>query len=102
MKNTKLVIYSLISSLGVLGYISLVGWVMINGDRLFGNETAIVGIAAFLLLFVFSTLITGLLVLGGPIYLYLEKNKKTAIKMLFCNIGWLAIITACVLLLLLK
>jgi len=53
-----------------------------------------------LLLFVISASVTGLLVLGKPIHLYLSGLKKESLTMLFANMGWLvvfALITAIIL-----
>ena len=84
---------SLGCALGTFGYVALVGFLMMNGDELFGKQESIVAIIAFLLLFVMSACITGILILGGPIWNYMEGNKKTAVKWLFYNLGWLVIIT---------
>jgi len=100
MKTNKILLYSFLSSCGLLAYVAFVGYLMVNGNKLFGHVPHIAAMMGFLLLFVFSALLTGLLVLGGPIYLYLEKKKKIAIKMLFYNAGWLALMTIVVLLIL--
>ena len=42
-----------------------------------------------LLLFVVSATITDLLVLGKPIYLYLEGKKKEAFTLLIATLVWL-------------
>ena len=92
MKNSKLILYSLLSSLGLILYVTLVACFMTNANKIFGSVPEVSGVAAFLLLFVFSALITGLLVLGGPVYLYLEGDKKSAFKMLGFNALWIIII----------
>lgn len=84
MKNSKLIITAILDSVGVAAYIFLVALIMNNGDKIFGtvdNETFTP--VAFLLLFVFSALITGGLVLGRPIMLYADGQKKEGIKLLF-------------------
>lgn len=95
--KSKLPLYSLISSFSVLGYILLVALLMSNGNELFGNMPSIISFVAFLMLFVLSALITGLLVLGGPIYLYFENKKPDALKLLAYNVGWMVMITITVL-----
>jgi len=62
---------------------------MTNAERLFGAVQEFWGPAVMLLLFVFSALVTGLLVLGYPIWLYLEQRKRDAVRVLLCNVGWL-------------
>lgn len=100
MENKKLVKYSLIHSLGVFAYISLVSWVMQNGERLFGKANNVFGGVAVLLLFVVSATVVGLLVLGKPALLYLDGKKTEALKMFFYTLGWLASITIIILVIL--
>ena len=66
---------------------------MSRGEELFGKMDNFWGPVAFLMLFVFSALITASLVLGRPIYFYLDGKREKAIKLFFYNIGWLFIIT---------
>jgi len=94
--DAKLLSCSLASSLSVLIYVVFIAWTMSNGEKLFGKMDNFWGPVAFLMLFVFSALMTGSLVLGWPIYLYLNDKKEEAIKLLFYNIGWLFIITVIV------
>ncbi|MDO8592657.1 MAG: hypothetical protein Q7R92_02705 [bacterium] len=78
----KLIWRSVLNSLGVLAYVSLVVTFMQNAERMFGKEdNALTGVIV-LMLFVLSALITGLLVLGRPIMLYLDGKKAEAVKML--------------------
>ena len=100
MTKTKLFFYSLFCSVAELAYVLVVAYLMINSEGIFGRVTGFVGVAAFLLLFVFSALITGLLILGGPIYLYLEKQTKPALTWLLYNFVWLLVITIIILLIL--
>jgi hypothetical protein len=95
MKISKLELQSLVHSLGVLVYVSGVAWIMQNGERIFGHNFW--GPVVLLLLFVFSALITGLLVLGRPIYLFLNGEKTDAVKMLFYTVGWMFVIITIVL-----
>jgi len=92
MKN-KVLFYSLLCALGTFVYIGLVGLIISNGNKIFGQADNTLSSISFLLLFVMSAFITGMLMLGGPVWNYLEGNKKTAIKWLFYNLGWLVTIT---------
>jgi hypothetical protein len=57
---------------------------MTHSNQLFGKiENHLLAPMVFLLLFVFSALVTGYLVLGKPILMYLDGQKKEAIKLLF-------------------
>lgn len=92
MENKKIIKWSLINSLGVLVYVSLIATTFQNGEKVFGEMKNFVGPIAFLLLFVFSALVTGLLVLGRPVYLFLDGFKKEAVKMLIYTVGWMFVI----------
>ena len=65
---------------------------ILNGEKLFGTIDNILGPIAFLLVFVVSASITGSLVLGKPILMYLDGQKTEAVKLFMYTIGWLAII----------
>lgn len=89
MTNSKLAKISFLLSLGVLMYVLAVSSIIQNGERTFGKINNLWGPVLFLMLFVFSALITALLVLGYPIWLYFENKKRNAVKLLFYNTGWL-------------
>lgn len=82
MSQSKLIARATISSLGVLAYIALVSLILNNASQIFGTmNKGLLGPVAFLLLFVFSTLLTGGLILGKPIMLYLDGLKKEGLKL---------------------
>jgi SNF family Na+-dependent transporter len=93
MKNSNLVLTSFLNSLGITIYISGVSLLMIYGEQIFGKMDNFLGPVAFLLLFVVSAAITGALAVGKPVILYLNKQKKEAVKLFFYTIGWLALLT---------
>lgn len=91
MKNISNFLKSFLSAVGVVVYVLGIGLLLSNGERIFGTGEDTFIIPVFmLLLFVISALITGLLVLGRPIHLYLSGSKKEAFTLLFFTIGWLA------------
>lgn len=92
MNNLKILKESFLSAAGVVVYVFLVAGLMLHGEKIFGKMQNFWGPVIFLLLFVFSALITGLLVLGRPAWLYLEKEKKVAVKLLLSTTGWLLVI----------
>lgn len=96
MKNSKIILWGLINSLGVLIYTAAVAWFLFNGEKFLGKADNFFMPLALLLLFVVSAAITGLLVLGRPIYLYLNGAKKEAISLLFYTIGWLLLMVVIV------
>ncbi len=92
MKNNKLIPVALLHALGVFLYTLLISWVMMNGENWFGEMNNVAGPALFLLLFVTSAAITGALVLGKPILLYLDNKKKDAINLFCLTVGWMVIL----------
>lgn len=93
MKNSKLIMMAFIHSLGTAVYVLAVAWFLFNGERWFGKADNFFMPFALLLLLVLSASITGLLVLGRPIYLYFDGFKKEAVKLLGLTVCWLAIFT---------
>lgn len=85
----KLIIYALACALGEAGYILLVALLMRNGNEIFGSNPGVLGIIAFLMLFVLSAAVSGALILGKPILLYLEGKKKEALELFGFTLGWL-------------
>ncbi|MFA6307190.1 MAG: hypothetical protein WC639_05290 [Patescibacteria group bacterium] len=92
VKNSKLIMLSALNSLGVLAYVSLVVAFMSNAEKFFGKEDNAMTGVVMLLLLVLSATITGSLVLGKPILLYLDGQKKEAVKMLFSTIASLFVL----------
>jgi hypothetical protein len=65
-----------------------------NAERMFGpKQPGMLGPVAFLLLFVFSALVTGTLVLLPPVRLYLDGHKTEGVRLLLYTAGWLGVIT---------
>jgi len=76
-------------SLGVAVWISLVASFMQKANDWFGKQDSIISVVAILLLFSMSALIVGGLLVGKPIFLYIDNKKKEAVEMLLANVGWL-------------
>lgn len=89
MNLKKITLYSLLHSLGVIAYITLVVLIMNNGEKLFGKMDNFWGPMAMLLLFTVSAAITGLLVFGHPVYLFLQGMKREAVQFTFYTVGFL-------------
>ena len=60
-------------------------------EKIIGEPNQYLGPVMVLMLFVFSALVTGLLVFGYPIWLYLKGEKNNAVKLLLYTVGWLFI-----------
>ena len=80
---------SFFSSLGAGVYIVLVGLFINNAQSWFGSQNSLAGIMAFLILFSLSALVVGGLLVGQPLMLYLDGEKKDAVLMLAVEAGWL-------------
>jgi hypothetical protein len=94
MKNSKLILYAFVQSVGIFIYTSGVAWFLFNGERFFGKTDSFWQPLSILLLLVVSAAVTGSLVFVKPIYLYLEGLKKEAIKLLIYTILSLFLITS--------
>jgi hypothetical protein len=81
---------SFLQATGIVVYCGLVGWLMVNGNKIFGNTPSFIGPVAFLLLFVVSASICSLSLLGYPFWLFWEKkNTPKAISTLLATLAWL-------------
>ncbi|MDD3711580.1 MAG: hypothetical protein PHP37_03215 [Patescibacteria group bacterium] len=84
MKNSKLIRRGIINALGVFAYIFLLAVFMNKANTWFGQtDHDIITPVIVLLMFVFSALVTGGLVLGKPIMLYLDGKKKEGINLIW-------------------
>lgn len=82
------------NALGIVAYITLVSVLMANADRLFDEHTTgFLPQIAFLALFTLSAAVVGGLILGKPLMLYLDNQKKAAVSLFLETIGWLASFT---------
>ena len=103
MKKSDYALKSFINAAGVLVYVSAVAWVGFNSQRIFGGKPDTFLAPLFvLLLLVISASITGLLVLGRPIHLYLSGLRKEAVVFLFATLAWLVFFLAVVVTILLR
>lgn len=92
MKNSLLLIRGLINSFGVLLYITLLTVFFSQANSWFGEvDHQVLSPLLAMLLFVFSALLTGGLVLGKPIMLYIDGQKRAALKLLLFTGGGLFI-----------
>jgi len=90
MKQSKYYI-SFLSASGVFIYVASVAWFLFNGEAIFGEGESFIIPLFMMLLFVISAAVTGLLVLGKPIHMYLSGSKKEAFTVLFATLGWLVL-----------
>ena len=94
MDNKKLILHGFLHSVMAFLYIAGVATLLVSVPKLMGPMKLAPGLGAtaFLLLFVISAAIMGLIVLGRPVMLYLDGKKKEGIQLLFYIIGFLVVI----------
>lgn len=90
----KIIRQSFLFALGEGIYIALVAFLMSGTQKWFGQkpDPAIIAPIAFLLLFVISASVSGALILGKPVALYLEGKKKEAVQFFIFTLGWLVLL----------
>jgi hypothetical protein len=89
----KLIQRSFLNALGTAAYVTAVALIMFNGNKLFGvKDTAVTPIAVLMLL-VLSAGVTGSLVLGKPLLMFLNNQKSEAVKLFIYTLCWLALAT---------
>lgn len=93
MNKKDLVTNAFLDALGVMAYVTLFAWCVINFEKIFGPQKGgWIYIALFLILFIVSACVTGSLVLLKPAMLYMEGKKKDALRMFAYTVGFLAIL----------
>jgi hypothetical protein len=84
MKNSTLIKWGVAHAFGVLVYVFLLAVFFDQANSWFGQaDKKIITPVAGIMLFLFSALVTGGLVLGKPVMLYLDGHKKEGVKLLF-------------------
>lgn len=91
MKNSKLFLNAVLSSLGIFLYVAAVALFISNGERIFGKQENFWVPLVMILLFVFSAAVTSLMFFGRPAHLYLSGQKSEAIKLVFYTLACLCV-----------
>jgi len=91
LKKFSTLTISFLQAAGTVIYISGVAWLMMNGEKIFGQPANFLGPITFLLLFVISATIVSLLILGYPLTLYFNGEKKKGWQTLAATIGWMVL-----------
>lgn len=92
--KNHLAILSLMQAAGVYVYIFFLILFMNQMDEMFMATDELIAPLIFLTLFVVSAAITGGLVLGKPILMYIEGKKKEAVNLFVLTLAWLLIFVA--------
>ncbi len=85
----NLIKISFLNALGTIAYIVGIVLIMFNVVDKSADDTIYAPMLALMLL-VLSAAVTGGLVLGRPVMLYLSDRKNEAIRLFIYTIGWLA------------
>ncbi len=93
MFDKKLVKISLINSLLVTLYVIGVALLMTNSNSIFGQANTVITGAAVLMLFVLSAVVVSVLILGRPLMMYPDGQKKESVWLLINTIVFLLLIT---------
>ncbi|MBI4085765.1 MAG: hypothetical protein HY433_00775 [Candidatus Liptonbacteria bacterium] len=102
MKKSDYFLKGLINAACVFAYVSGVAWLGFNSQIIFGKTASFLMPLFMLLLFVISASVTGLLVFGKPINMYLNGFKKEGLALLFATLAWLVFFLAAVVIVLLS
>ncbi|MFA5061795.1 MAG: hypothetical protein WC526_01465 [Patescibacteria group bacterium] len=88
--DKKLLGRSFIHALLAFAYIFCIGLFFNHAEQIFPREPDILIPVVMLLLFVLSAAIMGILIFGKPVMMYLDNQKKDALKLLGYTVGWIA------------
>ncbi len=89
MEKSKILNRSFIDALGVVIYITAIALFLSNGEKVFGHTSSFLLPLFMMLLLIVSASVTGFLVLGKPVQLYLDNQKKDALNLLWSTLAWL-------------
>ena len=96
MKKYKYCLASFLDAVGVFVYVAAIAWLGFHSQSFFGNTPSFLNPLFILLLFIVSACITGLLVLGKPVLMYLNGQKKESLILFFATLSWLVLFLAIV------
>jgi uncharacterized membrane protein YbhN (UPF0104 family) len=93
MTQKEILKWGILGAIAEIIYIVLIAAVLFNMGNVLPAPPAILGIALFLIIFVFSAAVSGLFVLGYPFYLFAQKKIKEAILTFLITLSTLLIIS---------
>lgn len=103
MKKKSLFFVGFLQAFSLTIYCSLVGLLFWRGEKWFGPIKYYLGPVLFLVIFVVSALICGLLAFGYPVVLFWEKKKTSeALKLVGYTAAWLCFFILLIIFLLLS
>ena len=96
MDRRKILMYAILHAVCAAAYVGLVAFFMTNVGTLFGPAHGSLNATMFLLMFVISAAVMGMLVFGRPALWYLDNMKREAVALSLYTVGFLALIAALV------
>lgn len=87
--SKKILRDSFLAAAGEAAYVALVVTFLQNAQKFFGQVPEYLVAMSMILLLVISAAISGGLVLGKPILMYFDGQKKEALLQFIATIGWL-------------
>ena len=91
MSVSKIVMVGFLQALALVLYCTAIGVVMINGERWLGRPDPFLALPFFLMLFVFSALVSASAVLGYPLYLIWKGQMGKGLKILGSTVAWVGL-----------
>lgn len=82
---------SFLNALGTTVYTAAVAYLVSHGEAIFGEAETFLVPLFMLLLLIISATVTGFLVVGKPLQLYLSDQKPQALKLLGRTLGWIVV-----------
>ena len=86
--------YGLFNALGAAAYIGLIALLLSNAGSTLGPINGPLPAAAFLLVFVISAAVMGVIIFGRPVLWYFNGRKEEAIRLVAATITFLIVIAA--------
>jgi len=96
MNNKQIIGYGLLNAVGAAVYIWLIALLLSNAGSALGPINGPLGATAFLLVFVISAAVMGIVIFGRPVLWYVSGRKEEAVHLLAATIVFLIIIAAVV------
>ena len=96
MHNKEIATKAAKSAVVSVAYVAAVAFLFSNAPKIFAGHDPGPGFLAplsFLLLFVLSTAVMGLLIFGTPLMWYIDGKKREAVSLLVWTVGFLALET---------
>ena len=89
----KLIQRAFLNALGTTVYVTAIALFLGHASKIFGQKDSPFAPVAALMLLVLSAAVTGSLVVGKPMLMFLNGEKNEAVKLFIYTLCWLALAT---------